>query len=208
MGTRAPAMSAEDRRSAIVASTLPLLLERGPNISTRQIAEAAGIAEGTIFRVFDDKDAVIRAAVEHAFDPQLTERALASIDRSLAFDRQLEVAVAVMQRRFGEVGRLIAALGNEVGPRRPPTTFPSLTALFEPEAARLRVSPAAAAKQLRAITFAFTHPLLFGDEPLPPDEIVTLFLDGARHPRAARSARTTARASRTQAVAPSEAAPC
>src|SRR6185437_10931544 len=49
MSTRAPAMRAEERRAAIIAATLPLLLERGTNISTRQIAETAGIAEGTIF---------------------------------------------------------------------------------------------------------------------------------------------------------------
>ncbi|MCU1430433.1 MAG: DNA-binding transcriptional regulator, AcrR family, partial [Actinomycetia bacterium] len=36
----------------IVAATLPLLLEHGDRVTSRQIAEAAGIAEGTIFRAF------------------------------------------------------------------------------------------------------------------------------------------------------------
>ena len=44
----------------IVAATLPLLLEHGELVTTRQIAEAAGIAEGTIFRVFADKDELHR----------------------------------------------------------------------------------------------------------------------------------------------------
>ena len=37
-------MSPEERRQAIIAATLPVLLERGPEISTREIARAAGVA--------------------------------------------------------------------------------------------------------------------------------------------------------------------
>jgi len=59
--TRATALPPDERRSMIVAATLPLLLEHGDRVTTKQIAEAAGIAEGTIFRVFADKDALIAA---------------------------------------------------------------------------------------------------------------------------------------------------
>ena len=52
---RATAMSPDDRRRAIVAALVPLIVERGGEVSTREIAQAAGIAEGTIFRVFADK---------------------------------------------------------------------------------------------------------------------------------------------------------
>ncbi|HYD08975.1 MAG TPA: helix-turn-helix domain-containing protein, partial [Acidimicrobiales bacterium] len=82
--TRAPALPAEERRRAILDATLPLLIERGSAVSTKQIAEAAGIAEGTIFRVFPDKDSLVRAAVELAFDPEPTEQALAAIDATQA----------------------------------------------------------------------------------------------------------------------------
>ena len=43
----------------IVDAVVPLLLEHGGDVTTRQIAEAAGIAEGTIFRVFPDKAALL-----------------------------------------------------------------------------------------------------------------------------------------------------
>ena len=68
----------------IVEAMLPLLLEHGEMVTTRQIAEAAGIAEGTIFRVFADKDELIAAVVEHATDPAPIEQALAAIDADAA----------------------------------------------------------------------------------------------------------------------------
>lgn len=64
---RAPAMSSADRREAIVRATLPLLATHGANVTTRQIAQAAGIAEGTVFRVFADKEELLHTCVEEAF---------------------------------------------------------------------------------------------------------------------------------------------
>src|SRR3546814_18239655 len=63
---RAPALPADERREAIIRATLPLLLEHAEMVSTRQIAEAAGIGEGTIIRRFDDQEAVITAVIAAA----------------------------------------------------------------------------------------------------------------------------------------------
>lgn len=64
---RAPAMSLDERRGAIVQAALPLLVEHGAHLSTRQVADAAEIAEGTVFRVFADKDELLRACLSEAF---------------------------------------------------------------------------------------------------------------------------------------------
>ena len=69
MSPRATAMAPDDRRKAIVDVVVPLLLDHGGEVSTRQIAEAAGIAEGTIFRVFPDKNALWLAVAERTLDP-------------------------------------------------------------------------------------------------------------------------------------------
>ena len=66
-------MPPDERRDAIIDVVLPLLLEHGSDVSTRQIAEAAGIAEGTIFRVFPDKAALLDG--HRGGDPRSRRRA-------------------------------------------------------------------------------------------------------------------------------------
>lgn len=59
-------MPPEDRRRVLVEATIPLLLTHGRDLTTRQVAEAAGCAEGTIFRVFATKDDLINEALTAA----------------------------------------------------------------------------------------------------------------------------------------------
>ena len=62
-------MAPDDRRRAIVDAVVPLLLAHGDDVTTKQIADAAGIAEGTIFRVFPDKPALLMAAAAETMNP-------------------------------------------------------------------------------------------------------------------------------------------
>ena len=96
---RAAALPLAERRSAIVAATLPLFLEQGAAVTTREIAQAAGIAEGTIFRVFEDKTALLDAVIEAALDPAPTEAAIRSIDPTLSFEDRLIAAVGILRER-------------------------------------------------------------------------------------------------------------
>ena len=69
MTPRATPLAPADRREALVEATLPLLRMHGRAVTTRQIAEAAGVAEGTIFRVFESKEELVEAALARAFEP-------------------------------------------------------------------------------------------------------------------------------------------
>ena len=180
---RASALPAGERRSAIIAATLPLLLADGEMVTTRQIAEAAGIAEGTIFRVFADKDEVIAAAIEAVVDPAPVEAALRDLDQTAPLETVLTQAVEILQRRTLEVWRLMSSVGPRFHDRaKPIAPSPALLAIFKSHRQAITVEPAAAARHLRAVALAASHPLLT-DVPMPPKKIAALFLHGVT-PRA------------------------
>ena len=181
---RASALPPEERRAAIFEATLPLLVAHGEMVTTRQIAEAAGIAEGTIFRAFADKDELIGAVVETALDTANLEAQLATVDRSLPFDEVLVAAVAILQQRVVGVWRLLSSIGPRFHDptRKPVIELRALVDLFDDKRAKLRADARTAARQLRALTLAATHPMMVS-ESMTPSEIVELFLYGVSKAR-------------------------
>ena len=169
-----------------MAATLPLLLVHGSAITTRQIAEAAGIAEGTIFRAFPDIDSLLQATVDAAYDPAQVAKELEAIGSTGSLERRLVEAVRILQARLTSVWQLMSITGVPKPAARGNTTsrpdVAALIAIFEPYQHRLRRSPAAAAQLLRGLTMAGTHPALTADgAAITPEEIVSLLLDGMRN---------------------------
>lgn len=197
---RARPLPPSARRAALIAATLPLIRKHGLDITTRQIAEAAGVAEGTIFRVFPDKDSLVRTAIDAAFDPAPVVGALERIDRTLPLEERLVEIVRIVGAWLATVIEIMMALrGNWPTGKRPPHRGPrssevitaAIARLIEPDRARLRVSPAEAARLLNLLLFSGSHPGITNGHPLTPAEIVEVILDGVRVRGAPRTAKGT-----------------
>ena len=70
----------------------------------------AGIAEGTIFRAFATKEALIDAVIKDSFDIHRTCDEPAQIDRALGLEERLIAAVAIEQERLRRVFALFGSL--------------------------------------------------------------------------------------------------
>lgn len=180
--TRAPAMSVEDRRSAIVAAAVPLFLEGGLAVTTREVAQAAGIAEGTVFRAFADKEDLVEAVITAAVDPAPLDAALDAIDRDLPLAERLAAAVDLLRDRVTTYAKVLSLVGStrpgRLAPAKAPEALPRLEALIAPDADRLRISPRETAHLLRGIVVANVHPSFHPGPPRPSAEIVDLLLHG------------------------------
>ena len=176
---RASPLPPDERRAAILAAVIPLLVEHGSGVTSRQIAEAAQVSEGTVFKVFADKDELIAAAVEQATDPAPFEHAIAEIETDVPFVERLTAATELIRQRVVDIWRLVSRVGADHHPpdHRPLPDSPALVALIASGADQLRLAPAEAARLLRALTLSSTHPLLAA-EPASASDIVDVFLHG------------------------------
>ena len=174
MTPRAPALSPEDRRASLVEVTIPLLREHGAAMTTRQVAEAAGIAEGTVFRAFGSKDELVaglcRSGVRHL---RRARRSCARIDRALPLDDRLVAAVDghAGPGRADHRGDVVAAVVRRMPPHatspsrhRAPTprsTPPSPTSSVTTRP-RCACPPEDVVDCLSHLTLSSVHPLLPG----------------------------------------------
>ncbi|WP_253871613.1 TetR/AcrR family transcriptional regulator [Promicromonospora umidemergens] len=121
---RASPMTPDERRAAIAAAVMPLVAERGVDVTSRELAEAAGVAEGTLFRAFGDKTALVGAvAVEglsRAGRPEETLAELTGIDPTLPLERRLELVIELGRHRTAEVMRWMSVLRRMAPPGGPP----------------------------------------------------------------------------------------
>ena len=204
MSPRAAALSPPERRVSIVRAALRLIAANGTMPTTREIAEEAGIAEGTVFRAFDTKERLVEAVVGETFCPAPMAVQMQEIDLALPLRERLVAVVTILQARFTEIFGVMSALGLTAPPAdveehrgcRPDTGHlpvaeqnPSLDTAWrdrrnrligfvEPDADVLTCTPAELVKYLRLFTFSASHPDIAEGQILPPRTIVAVVLDG------------------------------
>ncbi|WIY04581.1 TetR family transcriptional regulator [Amycolatopsis mongoliensis] len=189
-------MSVEARRAMIVHAVLPLLIEHGATVTTSQIARAAGIGEGTIFRAFKDKDELFDACTAEALRPDHVLDAIAEIPVDQPLEDRLVEAAEALGAHLERMGALMGALhasgrvkhrdpeqrlrGSWKGGRRESMAAMrgAMTELFEPEKDRLRLPP----EHLAALflTMLFSGRRMAPDDDAPTTrQVVDVFLHGA-----------------------------
>lgn len=179
---RAKPMSLEQRQDQIIAVTTKLLLEHGRDVTSKEIAEAAGIAEGTIFRAFGDKETLIDAAVERYLDPLALRTALRSIDPDLPLEDKLERIVALMLERFEGVIRMLVAVGRQ-GP--PPRNHESrneyaeiIGELLAPHWRDLSIAPERVGHYVRLVALSNSIPGFNQEQAFSPGDLTDLIMHG------------------------------
>ena len=192
-------MAPEERRQAIINATLPMLLERGTDVSTREIAHAAGVAEGTIFRAFDTKHDLIRATIHAALMPDAAITQIAGLPEGQALAQRVSAIIEVLRDEIHRTRSLFAHFARpsaESGPVDPPPApfggvrppfnvhenktriNVAVAAALEPYSGELAVSTMFAANLLSALAFASSFTLTEGEPPISSEELSDVVLHG------------------------------
>ena len=186
-------MTPEDRRQAIIEAVQPLLLTQGPGLSTRQIAAAAGVAEGTLFRVFESKQELIGAVALAALRTEPAVAQLNELPPGSPLEVRLAEVLLILQseiRRTRALSMALHPLGQPIPAgtthhhkafdhreRRQRLVEAVNTALAD-YADELSVAPQTAAQLVLALAFA-TSLEPTDSNPVPgPAEIADLVLHG------------------------------
>lgn len=201
-----PRLSADDRRAQIIEAVTPAVLEHGAGITSRQLADAAGVAEGTLFKAFGDKESLLMALAEfHLSVRETGEAGLPALD---SLEEVVEWTLRVLVDRMQFIFRLVMALGP-IGQRAAAgaqgefeASKHRLAERFVPFRDELRVPPVVAAEVVRTLAWAAASS--WGEQtPVSSvDDILQVLLHGIVRTEAASSAAADPLPAGTPASAP------
>lgn len=180
--SRAAPLPPDERRQAILDAVLPLVLEQGLAISTKQIAQASGVAEGTIYKVFDTKSELLDEAIRAGLAPEALLDRMAALPSGRPVGEHVTALVRLLQQQALASHRLLTLLPPASKPHGHGTdrhgfgerTLAAIAAALEPHAAALRVPPHAAAGALLALSLGSA----FSPDPVAPEGVASILLHG------------------------------
>jgi AcrR family transcriptional regulator len=176
----------EERKAAIIAAVIPAMIEHGAALTSRQIAEAAGVAEGTVFRAFGDKETLLREAADVFLDPAPVRAELAAIDAGLALEEKVLAVFRALRDRFRGVINIMAAIGY-TGDSPPhvrngassPSEYATVVArTLRPELDRLTVPALDVAPFIRLVAFSSALPAFNLETRFDDEHLTRLILYG------------------------------
>ncbi|RLP07687.1 division inhibitor protein [Propionibacterium australiense] len=187
-------MSPEERRRTIIDAARPLLVTNGGRFTTKQVAEAAGIAEGTIFRVFPTKQALYDAVIADVLDPTSTVEAFRALPEHHNLEERITAILTLLYSDMDTIDEVFMAVhampSDDLSPRKPPmkncdggptrsdNLRGAMAEAIAPWQDELSVSLAEAAAWLRSVAMATSHPFLKRGADFPPELTARLLTHG------------------------------
>ena len=184
---RAHPLTPDERRRALIEATRPLLLEHGLNVTTRQIAECADVAEGTIFRAFGTNQKLIEAVVDDCLAPGPVIDAIDAIPADLDLEDTVTWMVRLLQGRIQQIRSLMSAISHSQphGTRLKPPHRDYHRAVDEAMARvlarfddRFTVGTPTACWAISAMAFAAVMPFADHPDATDPRQLARLILHG------------------------------
>ncbi|MGN6501578.1 MAG: TetR/AcrR family transcriptional regulator [Pseudolysinimonas sp.] len=180
---RAKPLSPDERRAAIIDAVIPLIRERGREITSREMAEAAGVAEGTIFRAFGDKESVIQAAIQRLMDPEPLRARLRGIDPDEPTEDKVRQVIQLLRDRLegfigfmGAIGMTGPPPGEHGQPRTDEQWLAIMEQLFHPD--EIAVPVHALAFYLRMLAFGSAIPVFNEPHAFSTDDLTDFVMHG------------------------------
>ena len=186
---RARRLAPEQRRAALLEAATELFVAQGPSFTTADLASAAGVSEGTIFRYFTDKPTLLAECRRCAMGldellPRIREAASLP-----TFREQVLGASRLLNDRILQMVHVV----SDGGPPDPPDAateiaeqlIAALSPIFEPVAAAAGsdgLGPEQLANMLIGMLISNTFLCeKTSTDPVPVERLVDLFLHGIDH---------------------------
>jgi len=156
------------------------------------VAEAAGIAEGTLFRVFATKDDLIDEVVADVMDPRASCTAISQISSDLPLDARLTEVMDILTARIREITGFFLAMrlapkersdeqarsARESHSAHTRMVTEAVTEVIGADAARLRVPADQAARYVWSVAFVTGHPMIGAEFDTSSELAVQIMLHG------------------------------